>query len=396
MQPLIERTRLRARIDSCLAEAPATVLLGARQTGKTTLARMISATRDTVHTFDLEQAKARDALSATPELTLEACHGLVVIDEIQRMPSLFEVLRPLCDATGRDTTYLLLGSASPGIVKGVSESLAGRAYFVDVSGFAMDEVGAENQDRLWLQGGFPRAFQATTPGAAARWLAQFQRTFLERDLPQLAIRVPAETLRRFWTMLAHYHGQTWNGAELARSMGVNPHAVLHYRDLLAGAYMLRVLPPWHENLKKRQVKAPKVYIRDSGMLHNLLAIESVAALRSHPRYGASWEGFALEQVLARFGEQDAYFWATQRGAELDLLLFRGGKRWGFEFKCSDAPGMTKSMHMALEDLQLERLWCVYPGKERYVIHKRAEALPLSNLDTAFQVTCPTGNGAMKR
>ncbi|MCX6996606.1 MAG: ATP-binding protein [Kiritimatiellaeota bacterium] len=391
MQQLIQRKRLLSKVESCLAEAPATVLLGARQTGKTTMARMIAAKRDKVHYFDLERAKARDALAATAELTLGACHGLVVIDEIQRMPQLFEVLRPLCDAPGRDATYLLLGSASPDIVKGVSETLAGRAYFVDVSGFALDEVGAEQQDRLWLQGGFPRAFQAATPPAAWRWIEQFRRTFLERDLPQLAVRVPPETLRRFWTMLAHYHGQTWNSAELARSMAINPHAVTHYRDLLAGTYMLRVLPPWHENLKKRQIKAPKVYIRDSGMLHDLLEIGSMAALRSHPRYGASWEGFAIEQVLARFGDKDAYFWATQRGAELDLLLFRRGQRWGFEFKCSDAPSMTKSMHMALADLQLEHLWAVYPGQDRYVLHKRAEALPLMDLEKAFAAVFPEGS-----
>jgi predicted AAA+ superfamily ATPase len=195
-------------------------------------------------------------------------------------------------------------------------------------------------------------------------------------MPQLGIRVPAETLRRFWTMLAHFHGQVWNASELARSLGSSPKTALHYRDILAGGYVIRVLPPWFENLKKRQVKSPKVYIRDSGLLHALLDIRDMGALRSHPRYGASWEGFALEQVLMLYGDSRAYFWSTRQGAELDLLLFHGGKRLGFEFKCRDAPSMTKSMHIALKDLRLDHLFVVYPGKERYPLHERVEALPL--------------------
>ncbi len=382
MQQQIPRPRLLRQIEECLIASPVTVLLGARQVGKTTLARRVAEGRGDVTFFDLERAAGREALARTPELTLADCAGLVVIDEVQRLPALFEVLRPFCDDPDRRATYLLLGSASPDLVRGVSETLAGRALFVRVPGFALDEVGLDDQDRLWLQGGFPRAYLGESPAAAWRWLESFVQTFLERDMPQLGIRIPAETLRRFWTMLAHYHGQVWNAAELGRSLSVSAATATHYRDLLAGTFAIRVLPPWFDNLKKRQVKSPKVYLRDSGILHWLLGIDSLSGLRAHPSYGTSWEGYALEQVLARCGERDAYFWATQRGAELDLLLLRRGKRWGFEFKCSDAPSLTKSMHIALEDLGLERLWVLYPGLERYPLEKRVEALPLRQIERA--------------
>jgi predicted AAA+ superfamily ATPase len=354
--------------------------LGARQTGKTTLAKVISKEQDQVQFFDLERAAGREALS-TPELTLEECRGLVVIDEVQRMPTLFEVLRPLSDRPGDIARFLLLGSASPNLVRGVSETLAGRALFVRVTGFAIDETGPEQQNHLWLRGGFPRAYLAPTDDAAWRWMEGFATTFLERDIPQLGFRVPAEAVRRFWTMTAHYHGQILNAAELARSMDVSPNTVRHYMDILSGAYVLRVLAPWYENLKKRQVKSPKIYVRDSGLLHFLLGVGSMSSLRSNPRYGASWEGFAIEQTLAIFGERDAYFWGTQRGAELDLLLLRQGRRYGFEFKCKDAPSMTRSSRIALDDLQLEKLYFVYPGKERYAMHPRVEALPLASLSS---------------
>jgi hypothetical protein len=329
--------------------------------------------------FDLERAAGRAALERTPELTLSDCSGLVVIDEVQRLPSLFETLRPLCDAPGRKATFLLLGSASPELVRGSSETLAGRVSFVPVPGLSLGEVGAESQDRLWLRGGFPRAFLAETDEAAGRWLEGFQQTFLERDIPGLHPRIAPAALGRFWTMMAHYHAQIWNAEELARAMSVGPGTVNHYRDLLAGTFMLRVLQPWHENLGKRQVRSPKVYLRDSGLLHHLLGIGGMAALRAHPRYGASWEGFALEQTLERFGERDAYFWRTQRGAELDLLLPRGGRRWGFEFKCTDAPTTSRSMHIALKDLSLDHLWVVYPGGRRYPLAERITALPLSQV-----------------
>lgn len=376
---MIERGDLYRQVRLRLDESPVVALLGARQVGKTTLARQLAEQSGAATIFDLERPSGRAALSATPELTLANARGLVVIDEVQRLPKLFEILRPLCDDPDRKAVFLLLGSAAPDLVKGVSESLAGRVQFVPVPGFSLAETGAENQDRLWLRGGFPRAYLAGSDAAAHRWIEGFRQTFLERDIPGLGLRIPATTLERFWTMLAHYHGQNWNAAELAGAMSASPGAVNHYRDILAGTFMLRTLQPWHENLGKRQVKSPKVYFRDSGLLHHFLGIENMAALRAHPRYGASWEGFGIEQALIRFGERDAWFWGTQRGAELDLLLMRQGRRWGFEFKCTDAPVTTRSMHIALDDLGLAHLWVVYPGKLRYPLGDRITALPLREL-----------------
>lgn len=377
---IIDRPGLISQVLQALEEAPITVLLGARQTGKTTLSQMViekyvKDSHSEVHLFDLERAASRAALT-TPEVTLESLHGLIVIDEIQRIPELFEVLRPLADRPGGKARFLVLGSASPDLVRGVSESLAGRCLLVHVPGFSLNEVGTEAQDTLWERGAFPRSWLALSEGASLRWREAFISTFLERDIPQLGIRVPSESLHRFWTMLAHYHGQVWNASELARSLGATSKTALHYRDILAGAYVIRVLPPWFENLKKRQIKSPKVYIRDSGLLHSLLGISNLEELRLHPGYGASWEGYALEQILMLSGSRDAYFWGTQRGAELDLLLFQGGKRLGYEFKCSDGPGMTKSIHSALDDLGLDMLYIVYPGKKRYRLHKKVEVLPL--------------------
>ncbi len=372
----MEAIRVRTR------ESPVVALLGARQVGKTTLAEQVAAEWEgpTV-VFDLEKTATREALSATPEKLLSEQEGLVIVDEIQRMPELFALLRPLCDDRQRKAVYLLLGSASWSLVKGVSETLAGRIQFVDVAGFSLAEVGEERQDELWLRGGFPRAFLARSGDAWERWMESFTRTFLERDIPGLGSQVSPVALGRFWRMLAHFHGQTWNAAELARSMDVSVTAVNHYRDLLAGTFMARVLPPWFENLGKRLVKSPKVYLRDSGVLHHLLGIGEMLELRTHPRYGASWEGFALEQALIFHGERDAYFYGTQRGAELDLLLLRRGRRWGFEFKCTEAPTTTKSMHIALEDLKLEHLWVVYPGTLRYSMTGQITALPLREIGT---------------
>ena len=280
---------------------------------------------------------------------------------MQRLPFLFEVLRPLCDDRKRKAVFLLLGSASWDLVKGVSETLAGRILFIDIGGFSLSEVGSENQDRLWMRGGFPRAWLARSDAAWTRWMQSFSLTFLERDVPGLGSRVAPEALGRFWRVMAHYHGQIWNASELARAMDVSVTAVNHYRDLLAGAFMIRVLPPWFENLGKRIVKSPRVYLTDSGILHFLLGLEQIQELPLHPRYGASWEGFALEQTLLAHGSRQAYFYATRRGAELDLMLLRKGRRWGFEFKCTDAPRTTKSMHVVIEDLGLAHLWVLYPG-----------------------------------
>jgi predicted AAA+ superfamily ATPase len=375
---MLNRLKLTRRVQTCLREAPVTVLSGARQVGKSTLARAIASARRAHAYFDLENASDRRALE-NPELTLGPLKGLVVIDEIQRMPGLFADLRPLADRPGKQAVFLLLGSASPSLVKGASESLAGRAYFVDVPGFSLEEVGANHLDRLWMRGGFPRAYLENRDDARERWMDGFLTALVERDVPQLGLRVPAPALQRFWSVLAHYHGQIWNASELARVMGVNPVTARHYLDILDGLGLVRVLAPWYENLKKRQVKAPKVYFRDSGVYHHLAGISTARQLASHPKRGASWEGFALEQTLIHWGSKDAYYWATQSGAELDLLLIKKGRRFGVEFKCADAPDVTRSMHVALEDLKLEKLYVVYPGMRRYTLGSKVEAVPLLDL-----------------
>jgi uncharacterized protein len=372
---VIRRPRPLAAIRETLAHFPVCALLGPRQCGKTTLAREIAGSRRASHIIDLETAEGR-ARMRRPELTLGRLRGLVVIDEIQQMPELFAVLRPLVDRKTPRTKFLVLGSASPDVVRGSSESLAGRVGFVDLGGFSLDEIGASAWRSLWLRGGFPRSFLARGATASIRWREEFVRTFLERDLPQLGVRIPSETLRRFWMMVAHYHGQIWNGAELARALGVSEHTVRGYLDLLSGAYVLRQLQPWMENLAKRQVRSPKVYVRDSGLLHALLGIEEMSDLEAHPKFGASWEGFAIEQILAALPRAPAYFWGTHAGAELDLVLGRGRRRVGVEVKASDAPGMTKSLHVALADLALDRVLVIYPGRARWPIHERVEVVPL--------------------
>ena len=315
---------------------------------------------------------------------LEGLEDLVIIDEIQRQPELFELLRVLVDRPDSKARFLVLGSASPGLVKGVSESLAGRVGFVDLSGFVLDEVGTEALRTLWHRGGFPRSFLAPGVEASYAWRQDFVRTFLERDIPQLGITVPAETLRRFWTMIAHFHGQVWNAAQFGRSLGSSESTARRYLDILSGAFMVRVLPPWFENLRKRQVKAPKIYLRDSGLLHALLQLETMNAVLGHPKLGASWEGFALEHIISVLGTRDAYFWATHSGAELDLLVLRSGKRFGFELKYSDAPAMTRSMHVASNDLQLDRLWVVYPGSKSYGLRDKVSVTPLKEVRDAVQ------------
>jgi hypothetical protein len=305
--------------------------------------------------------------------------GLVVLDEVQRKPELFPLLRVLADRKPVKARFLLTGSASPALARGVSESLAGRVAQVDVAGFNLEEVGVGEWRNLWWRGGFPPAYLAATDAASRQWLEEFARALLERDMPQLGITIAAAALRRFWTMLAHYHAQVWKGSELARSMGASEPTMRKYLDILSSTFMARQLAPWHENLRKRQVKAPKVYLRDSGLLHCLLRQMSFADLEGHPKLGASWEGFALEQVLSVTGDRDAYFWATHGGAELDLMVIWQGRKFGFEFKYGDAPSMTKSMHVALHDLKLERLFVVHPGKDSYVMNDRTEAVGIATL-----------------
>jgi uncharacterized protein len=353
---------------------PVTALLGPRQCGKTTLARFMAEQEPSTF-FDLENPVDIQRLSV-PMQTLKDLSGLVIIDEVQRKPELFDLLRVLVDRPEHHSRFLLLGSASPHLIKGVSESLAGRIGFVDLAGFKLWEVGGQNRDRLWMRGGLPRAFLADSDDESLRWRESFIRTFLERDIPQFGINIPAETLRRFWTMVAHYHGQVWNAAEFARSLGTAENTARRYLDILAGAYMVRVLPPWFENLKKRQVKAPKIYIRDSGLFHSLLQISNLSDLQGNPKVGASWESFALEHVVEAFHVRDVYFWATHAGAELDLMVQAEGKRYGFEFKYTDAPGRKRSMHIAIEDLRLEHLWVIYPGDQKYTLDDRITAIPM--------------------
>ena len=365
------------QVTTALETNPVAALLGPRQCGKTTLARQI-AQREPTEFFDLESPVDVRRLSA-PMTTLEKLSGLVVIDEVQRRPDLFELIRVLVDRPENRARFLLLGSASPRIVAGVSESLAGRIGFVDLSGFNLRETGPEHQDRLWTRGGVPRAFLAANDTASLRWRDDFVRTFLERDIPQLGISVPAETIRRFWTMVAHYHGQVWNAAQLARSLGASENTARRYLDILAGAFMVRVLAPWFENVGKRQVKAPKIYLRDTGLLHALLQIGTLRELEAHPQLGASWEGFALENVVSLLDTRDVYFWATHGGAELDLLVTLGGRRYGFEFKYRDAPARTRSMLIAREDLGLEHLWVVYPGSTEYALDETIDVVPLGSI-----------------
>ena len=375
---LLDRPALAARVREAFEVHPIVALTGPRQCGKTTLAHAIAAQEPRIAYFDLEAAVDRRRLEA-PEQALGRLVGLVVIDEAQRAPALFETLRVLADRPAGGARFLLLGSASPTLISGVSESLAGRVGIVDMAGFDLREVGPAAWRTLWLRGGFPRSHLAPSLRASASWRGSFVRTFLERDIPQLGITAPAETLRRFWTMIAHYHGRVWNAAEFARALGAGEIAARRYLDVLTGALMVRALPPWFENLKKRQVKAPKIYVRDTGLLHTLLGLTDEDQLAGHPKVGASFEGFAVEQVLAAFETGDACFWATHAGAELDLLLMRGGKRYGFEFKHADAPGTTRSMRVAIADLGLDRLWIVYPGDEAYPLDDRISAIPVSGV-----------------
>lgn len=374
---MILRSVLMKRVLGGLRASPITAILGPRQCGKTTLAREI-ATKKKATYFDLENPRDLARLE-NAQTTLEGLRGLVVLDEIQRRTDLMPLLRVLADRRPLPTRFLFLGSASPDLMKDSSETLAGRVHFVDMGGFLLTEVGREKQQSLWLRGGFPNSFLARNGHESLKWREDFIQTFLERDLPQLGVRLPATTLRRFWTMVAHSHGQRWNGSEIASSMGISHPMTRHYLDLLTGAFMVRQLQPWFANVGKRVVKMPKVYLRDSGILHALLNIPTLAALQSHPKLGASWEGFVVEQIVVPVGERNCYYWATHAGAELDLLVLWNGKRWGFEFKYQDAPTMTKSMYIALTDLRLERLWVVYPGPTAYSLHKKVECIGLREM-----------------
>lgn len=378
---MIERPRQQGSIERLLKQNPVVALLGARQVGKTTLAREIAKARSGPTTFfDLE--RSRDvARLADPDLALARLRGLVVLDEIQRRPDVFPTLRVLSDRPRKPARFLVLGSASPDLLRQSSETLAGRIAYRELPGFTLDEVRARNLVRLWLRGSFPRSYLPRTGKESTTWREDFIRTFLERDVPQFGITIPAETLERFWSMLAHYHGQVWNASEFARSFGVSHHVTRRYLDALESVFMVRVLKPWFANLRKRQVKSPKIYLRDSGILHNFFGVSTLDELESHPKVGASWEGFLIEAVIHQCGARarNCYFWATHTGAELDLLIVNGAKKFGFEFKRTVAPKITPSMRMAIEDLDLSRLDVLHAGSETFPLSPKIRAVSAHRL-----------------
>ena len=373
MPETVERARLAAAIQAALRRSPGVALVGPRQVGKTTLARDYLAP-ESPNYFDLENPLDLQRL-AEPMAALAPLRGLVVIDEIQRRPELFPALRVLMDREPLAARFLILGSASPSLLQQSSESLAGRLEIIDTPGFAPSEVGTAQLDTLWTRGGFPRSFLAKNDTDSLAWRENFLRLTVERDLPRLGLGAPAATVRRFWSMVAHYHGQVWNSAEPARSLGLSEPTVRRYLDFLTAADLVRQLQPWFENLGKRQIKSPKVYVRDSGLLHALFNLGTLGAILAHPKAGASWEGFLLEEVLKAARPDEAYFWGTHQGAELDLLMLKGTRRVGVEFKRADAPTLTPSMRIAMTDLKLDELLVLYPGPKRYSLADRIEVLP---------------------
>lgn len=373
----IKRLNLSRQIQQALKRSRVVSLIGPRQCGKTTMAReLVSA--DSPNYFDLEDPQSLARLDE-PMTALKPLRGVVVIDEVQRRPDLFPILRVLVDRRPITARFLILGSTSSDFLRQSAESLAGRIETIEMRGFCLEDIGWKNQMRHWFRGGFPLSFLARTEKDSEIWRKQFIQTFLERDLVQWGINIPALTLLRFWTMLAHYHGQTWNAAEPARSLGVTEPTVRRYLDILSGVFMTHQLFSWHANLKKRQVKAPKVYIRDTGLLHHLLGIRSEKELLMHPKCGASWEGYVIEETLHTLRVDEAYYWATHNGVEIDLVVIKDGRMFGVECKRLDAPRLTPSMKIALQDLRLERILVIYPGTQRYKIADRIEAVPFKEV-----------------
>ena len=378
---MIKRERELETLQGLLRRHRVVGIVGARQVGKTTLARsLVAKVKASTSYFDLENPEDLARLD-DPMLALKGLKGIVVIDEIQRLPDLFPVLRVLVDRPVSAPRFLVLGSASPVLLRQSSETLAGRIVYHELGGFALEDVGVENHRRLWLRGGFPRSYLARSASESDEWRRGFVRTFLERDLPQLGTTIRSTTLHRFWTMLAHYHGQTWNASEFARSFGVADTTVRGYLDLLTAALVIRQLPPWHENISKRQVKAPKVYIVDSGLLHTLLNLRTMQDLEGHPKVGASWEGLILEQIIRVLGAraEECFFWATHAGAELDLLIVRGQRRLGFEIKRTSSPRITSSMRSALSDLKLQRLDLIHAGDKTFPLSENIRAVAATRL-----------------
>jgi uncharacterized protein len=372
---LIPRTRDKNILEQLMGLFPATAILGARQCGKTTLAKEFESN----HHFDLENP-ADLARLAEPQLALQGLKGLIVIDEIQRAPELFPLLRYLID-TNSSQRYLLLGSASGDLLKQSSESLAGRIGYHQLGGFRLDDLGRDSYQTLWLRGGLPRSFLAPGNQESLLWRRNYISTFLERDIPQLGISIPAASLRRFWTMISHYHGQLLNASELGRSFGVSDVTIRRYLDILRGTFMVRLLMPWHSNTRKRLVKRPKLYLRDTGLLHALQNIGPFDDLSAHPRLGASWEGYALDEVIRHLGKRDdeVYFWRAHTGAELDLLFHERGRTWGVEVKYTLSPKITRSMRTAIRELELSHLWVITPEGNQYPLAKDVTVLPIGQL-----------------
>ncbi|MBI3322441.1 MAG: ATP-binding protein [Candidatus Omnitrophica bacterium] len=377
----ILRTKELALLEARFEAAPVAALLGPRQCGKTTLAHQFAKRHPSrpVHFFDLESPEDLRRLE-NPTLTLEPLQGFIVIDEIQRRPELFPALRVLVDRHPK-TKYLILGSASRDLLAQSSESLAGRISYVEIGGFSLESVPQESVEKLWIRGGFPRSFLATSERASYDWRQDFITSFLERDVPNLGIRIPAAALRRFWIMLSHYHGQIFNASEIGRSLSVSDATARHYLDILSGTLMIHQLQPWHYNTKKRLVKRPKMYFRDSGIFHALLGLEDSESVTTHPKLGASWEGFALEQVLRRLNlrQEEMFYWGVHAGAELDLVFRHRGRLYGVEVKYSEAPALTSSMRSAMEELSLAHLWVIYPGTSNFPLGKTASAVSIRHL-----------------
>jgi len=378
---MIERSTEVSTVEGYLSRYPVVAIIGARQVGKTTLAHMIAKRwQGPVITFDLEESSDRARLT-DPMLSLKPLQGLVVLDEIQRLPEVYPTLRVLADRPRPRTRFLVLGSASPDLLRQSSESLAGRIVYHELKGLSLDDVGIRRQGQLWVRGGFPLSFLAKSNALSYEWRRNFIRTFLERDLPQLGIQIPSETLRRFWTMVAHYHGQVWNASEFARSFGVADTTVRRYLDVMTSTYVVRQLQPFSENLKKRQIKSPKIYVSDTGLLHALLNLRDLTDLEGHPKVGASWEGFAIDAVTRQIDArpEECYFWGTHAGAELDLVVVRGRRRWGFEIKRTVAPKVTRSMQVALKDLRLHSINVIHAGDDTFPLGKKIHAIALAQL-----------------
>ncbi|HBE04305.1 MAG: hypothetical protein A2096_05150 [Spirochaetes bacterium GWF1_41_5] len=375
---MLKRTDLAVFLKKALQRSRVVALVGPRQCGKTTMSRSLVDISG-INYFDLEDPASIARLSE-PLAGLRDLKGLVAIDEVQRRPELFPVLRVLADRRPLPARFLILGSASPDLLRQSSESLAGRIEIIEMSGFGLQEIPAKfNMMQHWQRGGFPLSFLAATETDSFIWRKNFILTFLERDLPQWGIGVPAVLLHRFWTMLAHYHGQIWNAAEPARSLGISEPTVRRYLDILSSFFMIRQLQPWHANIKKRQVKSPKIYFRDTGLLHQLLGIRTAKELLYHPKFGVSWEGYAIEEAIKAIKPDESFFWATHNGAEIDLVIIKNGKMYGIECKYTDAPQVTPSMRTALDELKLIKIAVIYPGTKSYELHKQILAVPLTSI-----------------